>query len=139
MMRNIIALLAGLIFSIGLAQSEMINPDRVLGFLDVLGAWDPALAFVLGGAVMVTVVTFRFILKRTHPLLDKEFYLPTKESLDATLIIGAIIFGVGWGLYGYCPGPALAAILYFEPSNILFVLSLLVGTVAARKWVSRHA
>ena len=138
-MRNIVALFTGFIFSIGLAQSEMINPDRVLGFLDIFGQWDPALAFVLGGAVLVTMLTFRLILKRTHPLLDKEFYLPTKESLDSSLIIGAVLFGVGWGLYGYCPGPALAAIAYLEPANGLFVISLLVGTVAARWWVSRQA
>jgi len=138
-MRNVVALLAGLVFSIGLAQSEMINPDRVLGFLDIFGQWDPALAFVLGGAVVVTMLTFRVILKRTHPLLDKEFYLPAKESLDSSLIAGAVLFGIGWGLYGYCPGPALAAIAYLEPSNGLFVLSLLVGTLLARWWVSRHA
>ena len=137
-MRNLIALFAGLIFSIGLSLSEMINPDRVLGFLDLFGHWDPALAFVLGGAVVVTMITFRFILKRTHPLLDKEFYLPAKESLDFALIAGAVLFGVGWGLYGYCPGPALAAISYLEPMNGLFVVSLLAGTLAARWWVSRQ-
>lgn len=138
-MRNVVALLAGFIFSIGLAQSEMINPDRVLGFLDIFGQWDPALAFVLGGAVVVTMLTFRVILKRTHPLLDKAFYLPTKESLDSPLIVGAVIFGIGWGLYGYCPGPALAAIAYLEPTNGLFVLSLLAGTLIARWWTGRHA
>lgn len=138
-MKNMVALLAGLVFSIGLAQSEMINPDRVVGFLDVFGSWDPALIFVLGGAVTVTMITFRFILRRAHPLLDKNFYLPAKESLDFSLIFGAVLFGIGWGLYGYCPGPAFAALSYVEPTTLLFVASLLAGTLAARWWTDRQA
>lgn len=134
MKNNTVALLVGLVFSVGLAQSEMINPDRVLGFLDVFGDWDPALMFVLGGAVMVTVVTFHFILDRQHPLFDKQFYLPAKELLDRDLIVGAICFGVGWGLYGYCPGPALAALAYLESDTIIFVIAVIVGTLVARKW-----
>ncbi|MBV1869355.1 MAG: YeeE/YedE family protein [Gammaproteobacteria bacterium] len=137
-MKNVVALFTGLVFSLGLSLSGMTNPDRVLGFLDIFGSWDPALAFVLGGAVMVTVVMFRFVLKRTTPLLEKEFYLPVAEAIDVRLIAGAVIFGLGWGLYGYCPGPALAAISYLQPSNSLFVVSLVVGTLGARWWSARQ-
>ena len=137
-MKNIVALFTGLVFSLGLSLSGMTNPDRVLGFLDIFGSWDSALAFVLGGAVMVTVVMFRFVLKRTTPLLDKGFYLPVTETIDVQLVAGAVMFGIGWGLYGYCPGPALAAISYLQPSNGLFVVSLVVGTLGARWWSARQ-
>ena len=136
-MRNLLALLTGLIFGMGLSLSEMINPDRVLGFLDILGAWNPALAFVLGGAVFTSMICFHFILKQPHPLLDKQFYLPTKTMIDRPLIVGAMLFGLGWGLYGYCPGPALAALAYLEPSTFVFVAAMIAGLFLARLWTAR--
>lgn len=136
-MRNLLALLTGLIFGMGLSLSEMINPDRVLGFLDILGAWNPALAFVLGGAVLTSMICFHFILKQPHPLLDKQFYMPSKTMIDRPLIVGAVLFGLGWGLYGYCPGPALAALSYLEPSTFVFVAAMIAGLFLARLWTAR--
>lgn len=136
-MRNLLALLTGLIFGMGLSLSEMINPDRVLGFLDILGAWNPALAFVLGGAVLTSMICFHFILKQPHPLLDKQFYMPTKTQIDRPLIVGAVLFGMGWGLYGYCPGPALAALAYLETSTFIFVAAMIAGLFLARLWTAR--
>lgn len=136
-MRNLLALLTGLVFGVGLSLSEMINPERVLGFLDVLGAWDPALAFVLGGAVLTSMICFHFILKQPHPLLDKQFYMPSKTMIDRPLIVGAVLFGMGWGLYGYCPGPALAALAYLEPSTFVFVVAMVTGLYLARFWTAR--
>lgn len=136
-MRNLLALLTGLIFGMGLSLSEMINPDRVLGFLDILGAWNPALAFVLGGAVLTSMICFHFILKQPHPLLDKQFYMPSKTMIDRPLIVGAVLFGMGWGLYGYCPGPALAALVYLEPSTFIFVAAMIAGLFLARLWTAR--
>jgi uncharacterized membrane protein YedE/YeeE len=126
---NGIALIAGLIFGLGLGLSQMIDRDRVLGFLDIAGTWDPTLLFVLGGAVGVTIVTFRFVLRLPHPLLTQKFYLPTKTSIDKPLIIGAAIFGVGWGIAGYCPGPAITALTLGIVNPVLFIIALIVGSL----------
>ena len=124
--RLVCALIAGGLFGIGLVISRMVDPRVVLGFLDIAGAFNPTLLFVLGGAVGVTLLTFRIVLKQPQPLLDLSFHLPAKHSIDARLLIGAGIFGVGWGLAGYCPGPVLVALaggigeaLYFVPAMIL--------------------
>ncbi|MEB3231286.1 MAG: YeeE/YedE family protein [Leptolyngbyaceae bacterium] len=127
---NGVALLSGLIFGIGLGLSQMIDRDRVLGFLDVAGTWDPTLLFVLGGAVGVTVITFRFVLRMPHPLLSKNFYLPTKKSIDVPLIVGAAIFGIGWGIAGYCPGPALTALTLGISNPVLFIIALIAGSLS---------
>ncbi len=100
---------AGFLFAMGLALSEMVNPAKVLNFLDVTGDWDPTLAFVIGGALLITIPTFKFILKQPHPLLATRFHLPTKQDIDGRLIAGAVIFGIGWGMAGLCPGPAITA------------------------------
>jgi uncharacterized membrane protein YedE/YeeE len=89
----------------GLGLSQMIDRDRVLGFLDVTGQWDPTLLFVLGGAVGVTIISFRLVLRLPHPFLSPRFYLPTAKSIDLPLMLGATLFGIGWGIAGYCPGP----------------------------------
>ncbi|NER00590.1 MAG: YeeE/YedE family protein, partial [Cyanothece sp. SIO2G6] len=109
--QNGVALIAGVIFGLGLGLSQMIDRDRVLGFLDVTGTWDATLLFVLGGAVGVTLLTFRFVLKQPHPLLSQQFYLPTKTHIDRPLIIGAALFGIGWGIGGYCPGPGVVSLV----------------------------
>ena len=101
-------LVAGLVFGVGLAVSEMTHASKVLGFLDVAGAWDPSLMFVLGGAVAVTIVAFRFVLRQPVPVLEERFHLPTAKDIDLPLILGAALFGVGWGIGGYCPGPGIA-------------------------------
>ena len=113
MKQNLVALLSGLLFGLGLSLSQMIDRERVLAFLDITGNWDSTLLFVLGGAVGVTVIAFRFVLRLPHPIWGKKFDLPTKTHLDRPLILGAAIFGIGWGLAGYCPGPALTALVFW--------------------------
>jgi len=122
---------SGTIFGLGLTISEMINPARVIGFLDITGWWDPTLMFVMGGALAVTIPAFTLIMRRTQPLLDGQFVLPTKRNIDRPLILGAAIFGIGWGLGGFCPGPALAALASGAPAVILFVIAMIVGQLLA--------
>ena len=126
-MRNLSALLVGILFGLGLAMSGMTDTAKVQGFLDLFGQWIPDLAFVMGGAVLVTVVAFRLVLKRETPLLDTSFQVPTNTAIDPRLLGGAALFGIGWGLYGYCPGPALAALAYLDWQAGLFVLAMAAG------------
>jgi uncharacterized membrane protein YedE/YeeE len=126
------ALAAGFVFGIGLWVSGMANPKKVLGFLDVTGEWDASLMLVMGGAVAVTLVAFRFILKRSSPLIEKTFSLPKKEDLDIPLVAGAAIFGIGWGTAGYCPGPALTALSTLTTESIVFVAAMVAGGLLHR-------
>ena len=132
-----VAFAVGIIFALGLAVSEMINPARVIGFLDVAGRWDPTLLLVMAGALAVTAPIFPVILSRSKPILAAQFSLPTKTRVDPLLIIGAVIFGAGWGLAGFCPGPALAALASGSPSVILFVIAMLVGQWLASRFEMR--
>ena len=125
-----IALVSGLLFGLGLGLSQMIDPDRVLGFLDVTGIWDPTLLFVLGGAVSVTAITFRFILRRQSPIFAKTFTLPTRQDIDAPLLIGAVLFGIGWGISGYCPGPGIVGLVLGIWNPVLFLIALAAGMLA---------
>lgn len=136
-MRNIFSLIAGVLFGLGLAVSGMVNPAKVIGFLDVAGKWDPSLAFVMGGAVLVTAFTFRLVLRRPAPIFSDVFHLPAKNDLDGRLITGAAIFGVGWAMAGLCPGPALASIGFLDEKLLIFVLALVIGSFLAnaRFWV----
>jgi hypothetical protein len=113
----------------------MINPARVIGFLDVAGSWDPTLAFVMGGALLVALPAYRLILGRGHPALAGSFTLPTRTNLDSPLILGAALFGVGWGLVGFCPGPAVAAVVTGLPAVLGFVASMVAG-MALHAWIS---
>jgi len=127
-MKNAIAaFVSGTLFGLGLALSEMVNPARVVGFLDVTGAWDPTLLFVMGGALAVTMPAFPLVLRRAAPIFSEKFYLPTNVSIDPALLAGAAMFGVGWGIAGFCPGPALAALVTASPTAVLFVVSMLAG------------
>ena len=131
MIKLFIALLSGLLFGAGLAASDMNNPERVQGFLDLFGNWDPALMFVMGGALAIAVPCFQIILRKRHtPLLAKRFYLPLSKAIDKNLIFGAVLFGMGWGIVGYCPGPALAAIGYGYSDVFIFVAAMLIGAKA---------
>ncbi len=125
--RKLVALASGILFGIGLSVSQMINPAKIHGFLDVAGAWDPSLAFVMGGAVAVNLVAFRFILKLPAPRLAAVFQVPTAGAIDARLLGGAAVFGVGWGLSGFCPGPAVAALSLGDGKIAVFVLAMLAG------------
>ena len=126
------SLVAGLLFGVGLAMSGMINPDRVLGFLDVFGYWNPALAFVLFGAVMVSAASYWIAGRRARPLFAPTFDIPRKSNIDARLVGGAAIFGIGWELAGFCPGPALASLSLGLPGPFVFVATMLLGMVLAR-------
>jgi uncharacterized membrane protein YedE/YeeE len=129
MTRTFIALLAGMLFGLGLAISGMMNPAKVVGFLDVAGGWDPTLAFVMGGALLVTIPAFRLILGRPRPILADGFALPTRSALDGRLLGGAALFGVGWGLSGFCPGPAVAALVTGLTPVVAFVAAMAAGMV----------
>lgn len=123
---------SGLLFGFGLALSGMTNPDKVLDFLDVAGDWDPSLLFVLGGAVAVALVAFRFILRRSQPLLEVRFTLPTARGIDGPLVVGAVVFGIGWGISGYCPGPAVASLAAPNWETWVFLPSVLIGALLHR-------
>jgi len=124
---------SGLVFGLGLVISGMVDPQRVLGFLDVAGTWDPTLAFVMGGALAVTFAGYRWVLKRPAPVAAKRFQLPTKTDIDARLVAGAAIFGGGWGLGGYCPGPALTALTVGSMPTFVFVVCMFAGMLLARR------
>lgn len=126
-MKMFVALFSGLLFGLGLVVSGMANPAKVIGFLDVAGDWDPTLAFVLGGALLVTIPAFRLILARTRPVLAEEFDLPKKKSLDVRLLGGSALFGVGWGLGGFCPGPAVTALASGLAPVFVFVAAMVAG------------
>ncbi len=126
-MKNIIALISGLIFALGLGLSEMVKPQVVKGFLDVFGDWDFRLMGVMMGAIGVHALTYRLILKRPSPLLDTKFHVPTRKDIDGRLIWGAVLFGLGWGWSGICPGPSLVALASGELSIVYFVVSMLLG------------
>ena len=132
-MRGVAALFCGLLFGVGLAMSGMTDTAKVLGFLDLFGNWVPDLAFVMGGAVLVTVVAFRFILKRDRALLGDIMSVPGNNAIDGRLLTGALVFGVGWGVYGYCPGPAISALAYLETNTALFVVAMLAGMAVANQ------
>jgi len=136
-MKNIFSLLAGILFGVGLALSGMTDTSKVLGFLDVFGAWIPDLMFVMAAALCTTLLSFSFIMKGKSPLLDKEFYLPSTKDVDKNLILGALLFGIGWGIYGYCPGPAIAALAYLQPTTLVFLLAMSAGMLAANMISSR--
>jgi len=127
MKANLWAYLAGLIFGVGLALAGMVDPAKVIGFLDLFGTWDPSLAFVMGGAIMVHFVLFRLITKRASPLFDARFQLPTRTDLDPKLLGGAALFGIGWGLAGFCPGPALTSLGAGSVSAVVFVATMTLG------------
>lgn len=131
-MKAVTALLSGTIFGLGLAVSGMVDRYKVLGFLDIAGHWDPSLIFVMAAALAVSLPGFYFALKRRAPLLDEKFFLPVANAVDKPLVIGGIIFGVGWGLYGYCPGPAVASLAYLNPDSLIFVFTMLVGISAVQ-------
>ncbi|MEZ5831923.1 MAG: DUF6691 family protein [Dongiaceae bacterium] len=130
---SLIALAAGLLFGAGLAISGMYDPAKVLGFLDIAaiasGGWDPSLAFVMAGGLAVTVPAFSLARRRAQPIAAPQFQTPTATAIDGRLMVGALVFGIGWGLVGYCPGPALAALAFGSTGTILFVLAMMAGMV----------
>ena len=126
------SLAAGFLFGLGLWVSGMANPKKVLGFLDITGDWDASLMLVMAGAVAVTLICFRLVLKRQRPLIESKFEMPTKKDLDLPLVAGAAIFGLGWGTAGYCPGPALTALSTLSTDAIVFVAAMIAGGLLQR-------
>lgn len=131
---GLVSLVSGVLFGFGLSLSEMINPQRVLGFLDIAGSWDPTLAFVMGGALIVSLPAYFLARKMQQPVCSTQFHLPTSKDVDKRLVLGAVLFGAGWGLAGFCPGPALAAVMTMQQDVLVFVASMVVGMLAYQVW-----
>ena len=131
-MRKTVNFIAGLMFGLGLLISGMANPAKVQNFLDLAGSFDPSLIFVMAGAVAVTLVGYRLALRRPRPILVERFYLPTVRDIDARLLAGAALFGVGWGLSGFCPGPAVTSLALLAKGTLVFVPAMVGGLALAR-------
>ncbi len=132
-LRNLAALVCGVVFGLGLSLAQMTNPDKVLNFLDLRGAWDPSLLLVLGGAVLLSSAGFALLRRRRTPLWDTQFHLPLAKTIDRPLLIGSALFGMGWGLSGYCPGPAIASLGFANPEALWVVPSMVAGA-ALQRW-----
>jgi uncharacterized protein len=126
-MNIVTTFLSALLFALGLGLAGMTNPDNIIGFLNIFGDWQPALLLVMLAAVLVYAVSYRLIVRRSKPLLSPAFVLPTKTQLDRPLLMGSLLFGIGWGLGGYCPGPAVVALVSLQSSTFYFVVSMLLG------------
>lgn len=137
MRATLAGLIAGLLFGIGLSLGGMTDPAIVLAFLDLAGDWNPQLAFVMGGGLIVTFIGYRLVMRRPTPLWDSRFMTPAARRIDAPLLGGALVFGIGWGLAGYCPGPAVASVASARGAVIAFVIAVLVGMIAVR--IARRA
>lgn len=129
-LRSVVALFSGALFGLGLVVSGMADPAKVIGFLDLTGDWDPTLAFVMGGAILVVGPAFGLIFKRRSPVFDHDFELPAKQQVDVRLLGGSALFGVGWGLSGFCPGPAVVALVPALTTGIAPVFAFFVAMVA---------
>jgi len=145
-MRIVVALIAGLVFGAGLTISQMVNPGKVLAFLDIAaiakGGWDPSLAFVMGGALAAAAPAYLLVRRRGRPLFAPTLYIPQRRDVDLRLLAGAALFGAGWGLVGFCPGPAVAALAYGVAKPLIFVAAMLAGMALhefAGPWRSQRA
>ncbi|MER0238650.1 DUF6691 family protein [Fulvimarina sp. MAC8] len=130
-MRLVLGFASGLLFGLGLILAGMSNPAKVLNFLDVFGTFDPSLAFVMGGAAVTTFIGYRLVWKRKAPLILADFQVPTRNDIDAPLLTGAALFGIGWGIGGFCPGPAWTALALAEPGTLVFLPAMLIGMAIA--------
>lgn len=137
-MRILTALFIGLVFGLGISLSGMANPAKVLNFFDVAGTWDPSLAFVMGGALIVTFLGYRMVLPRPAPILADRFQLPTNSAIDRRLLVGSAIFGVGWGIAGFCPGGAIPALGTGKVDVFVFVAAMLAGIFATRQVIKAN-
>jgi uncharacterized membrane protein YedE/YeeE len=135
--KNIIIVLAGALFGAGIAISGMANPAKVQNFLDLFGVWDPSLAFVMGAALIVATPAYFFVFKAGKPKFAERFHLPERKGIDRKLVAGAVLFGMGWGLSGLCPAPALVAILSGIGHFVVFALAMLAGMILQRQFMSR--
>lgn len=133
-MRLALGFLSGLVFGLGLVISGMSNPAKVLNFLDLAGTWDPSLAFVMAGATITAFIGYRLVWRRSAPVLDARFEVPTNTRIDRPLITGAALFGIGWGIGGFCPGPAWTALPLLAPGTLVFLPAMLAGL-----WIGARA
>lgn len=131
-MKLLTCLFIGILFGTGISISGMANPAKVINFFDIVGSWDPSLAFVMGGALITTFIGYRIVLRKPAPLIDRSFQLPTKRDLDARLIGGSAVFGIGWGIAGFCPGGALPALGTGQSDVFIFVAAAIVGIFIAK-------
>ena len=131
-MRLLIIYVIGVIFGVGISMSGMANPAKVINFFDIAGTWDPSLMFVMGGALLVTFIGYRLVLSGKQPVFDSKFHLPTRQDIDMPLVGGSALFGVGWGIAGFCPGGAIPAIGTGQNEVFIFMASLIVGIIIAR-------
>lgn len=136
-MRSLLTFLIGAVFGTGIVLSGMANPAKVVNFFDIFGSWDPSLAFVMGGAVVTTFFGYRLVLRRTAPIFERSFDVPTNHKIDARLITGSGVFGIGWGIAGFCPGGALPALGTLDGNVIAFVIALIVGILGARAFLGK--
>ena len=127
MPQKVLSLFSGLIFGLGLTLSSMTNPEKVIAFLDIFGTWDPSLGFVMGGAILIASPLLYFFKNRNHLIIVSQIELPNKKNIDFTLVIGALLFGIGWGMVGFCPGPAISSIALLNSFSLLFIGSMIVG------------
>ena len=127
MTQKVLALFSGVIFGLGLTFSSMTNPAKVIGFLDILGTWDPSLGFVMGGAILITAPLLYFLKNKNHLILTSKIELPNKNNINFSLVSGSLLFGIGWGMVGFCPGPAISSIALLNSFSLLFVGSMIVG------------
>ena len=131
MIKNTLVLISGIIFGIGLTLSSMTNPDKVISFLDIFYSWDPSLGFVMAGAIIITSPFLYFLTKNNSIILAEKISLPTKKNIDKPLIIGSLLFGIGWGMTGLCPGPSISSLAFLNASSFAFVVSMFFGLYIA--------
>ncbi len=136
-MGKLSTLLSGLLFGTGLTISGMVNPMKILNFLDISGPWDPTLIIVMGSGLVVTLLGYQIIFKRNAPLFATSFRLPTSQDIDVKLLGGAALFGLGWGLTGFCPGPAVASVVFGKTESIIFVIAMAAGMIVTRQFQNR--
>jgi len=132
-MRFIFASISGLIFGFGLALAGMLNPSKVQGFLNIFGVWDPSIAFVMGGGIIVNAIGYYFVLKWDKPLFAEKFAIPTNKNIDKNLLIGSAVFGIGWGLAGLCPGPVISNVLLQPQDALIFLIIMIFGLFLGRR------
>jgi uncharacterized protein len=138
-MKHVLTFLTGLVFGLGIVMSGMSNPAKVINFFDIAGSWDPSLALVMGGAVVMTFIGYRFVMKRPAPVMENEFNVPTSRLIDRRLVGGSALFGIGWGIAGFCPGGALPALGTLNQDVLIFVAALVAGIFAAKTMMKTTA
>jgi uncharacterized membrane protein YedE/YeeE len=132
-MSLLLSLITGALFGLGLAIAGMLNPAKVIGFLDITGNWDPSLAFVMGAGLVVNLIGWQIARRRTQPIFESRFHLPQANQIDRRLLVGAALFGIGWGLAGLCPGPAITSLAFLDSEAFIFFIAMAAGLLVSRR------